>query len=163
MKRLSILVSLFLLALPALAADEAAKLHGLFERSWEIRLKEDPFFATSVGRHEYNDRLPSITLADLERQTAQTKALLAELAAIDRSKLPAAEVVNYDIFQRQLENGVANFELGDYQMPFNADSGFHTGFARAARGGAARHGQGLRELHHPPEGPGRATCGSRSS
>jgi uncharacterized protein (DUF885 family) len=130
MKRLSILVSTFLLALPALAADEVAKLHDLFEKSWEIRLKEDPFFATSVGRHEYNALVPSITLADLERQTAQTKALLAELAAIDRSKLPAGEVVNYDIFQRQLENGVAGFELGDYQMPFNADSGFHTGLAR---------------------------------
>jgi uncharacterized protein (DUF885 family) len=130
MKRLSILVALFLLALPALAADEVAKLHDLFERSWEYRLKEDPFFATSVGRHEYNDRLPSMTLADLERQTAQTKVFLAELAAIDRSKLPAGEVVNYDIFQRQLENGMAGFELGDYQMPFNADSGFHTSLAR---------------------------------
>jgi uncharacterized protein (DUF885 family) len=130
MKRPLILVSLFLLALPALAADEVAKLHDLFDRSWEIRLKEDPFFATSVGRHEYDDRLPSMTLADLERQTAETKALLAELAAIDRSKLPAGEVVNYDIFQRQLENGIASFELGDYQMPFNADSGFHTGLAR---------------------------------
>ncbi len=130
MKRLSILVSLFLLALPALAADEVAKLHDLFERSWEYRLKEDPFFATSVGRHEYGDRLPSMTLADMERQTAQAKAFLAELAAIDRGKLPAGEVVNYDIFQRQLENGIASFELGDYQMPFNADSGFHTGLAR---------------------------------
>src|SRR3712207_6236829 len=130
MKRLSILISLFLLALPALAADEVAKLHGLFDRAWEIRLKEDPLFATSVGRHEYNDRLPSITMADLERQNTQAKGLLAELTAIDRSKLPAGERVNYDIFQRQLQNGVESFELGDYQMPFNADSGFHSGFAR---------------------------------
>ena len=130
MKRPLILVSLFLLALPAFAADEVAKLHDLFDRSWETRLKEDPFFATSVGRHEYNDRLPSQTMADMERQTAEAKALLAELAAIDRSKLPAGEVVNYDIFQRQIENGIASFELGDYQMPFNADSGFHTGLAR---------------------------------
>lgn len=130
MKRLLILLSLFLLALPALAADEVAKLHDLFDRSWEIRLKEDPFFATSVGRHEYNDRVPSATLADLERQNAQTKAFLAELAAVDRSKLPTGEVVNYDIFKRQLVNGIEGFELGDYQMPFNADSGFHTGLAR---------------------------------
>src|SRR5215218_4717074 len=130
MKRLPILVSLLLLSVPALAADEVTKLHGLFDRDWETRLREDPLFATAVGRHEYDDRLPSMTLADLQRQVAEAKATLAELAAIDRSKLPSAEAVNYDIFRRQLENGVASFELGEYQMPFNADSGFHTSFSR---------------------------------
>jgi uncharacterized protein (DUF885 family) len=129
MKRMMILISLLLLAIPA-AADEVAKLHGLFEREWEFRLKEDPTFATSVGRHEYGDRLPSATLADLERQNAANKAMLGELDAIDRSKLPPEEQVNYDIFRRQLENRIAGFELGEDQMPFNADSGFHSGFSR---------------------------------
>jgi uncharacterized protein (DUF885 family) len=130
MKRLMILVSLFLLPVPAAAADAVAKLHDLFDRDWEFRLKEDPLFATSVGRHEYDDRLPSVTPADLERQTTTTKSMLGELAAIDRSQLPAEEQVSYDIFRRQLEDRVADFELGEYQMPFNADSGFHTGFSR---------------------------------
>ncbi|HEV2854921.1 MAG TPA: DUF885 domain-containing protein [Thermoanaerobaculia bacterium] len=130
MKRLSILICTFLFAIPTLAADEVAKLHDIFDRAWETRLKEDPLFATSVGRHEFDDRLPVMTFAELERQTAEAKALLAELDGIDRSKLPAAEAVNYDIFRRQVENGIASFELGDYQMPFNADSGFHTGFSR---------------------------------
>ena len=130
MKRLSILVALLFLSIPALAADEVSKLHDLFDRAWETRLREDPLFATSVGRHEYGDRLPSMAFADMQRGTAETKALLAELAAIDRSALPPMEAVNYDIFQRQLENGIAGFEMGEYQMPFNADSGFHTGFSR---------------------------------
>ncbi len=128
------LVFMFLmagLAAPASAAPaDVAKLHDLFGREWEFRLKEDPTFATSVGRHEYGDRLPSATLADLERQTAATNAFLSELKAIDRAQLPAEEQVSYDIFQRQLENRVAGFELGEDQMPFNADSGFHTGFSR---------------------------------
>jgi len=111
-------------------AEEAAKLHDLFNREWEFRLKEDPLFATSVGRHDYDDRLPSVTLADLERQNEATKAMLGELTGIDRSRLPADEQVSYDIFQQQLENRVANYELGEDQMPFNADSGFHTGFSR---------------------------------
>jgi len=34
------------------------------------------------------------------------------------------------ILARQVRNGIAAYELGDYQMPFNADSGFHTGFSR---------------------------------
>lgn len=129
MKHALVCLTLLLLPLPA-AADEVAKLHGLFDREWEFRLKEDPLFATSVGRHEYDDRLPSATMADLERQAAATKAFLGELQAIARDQLPAEEQVNYDIFRRQLEDRVADFELGDYQMPINADSGFHTGFSR---------------------------------
>jgi uncharacterized protein (DUF885 family) len=122
-----------LMTLSAYAADEVVRLHALFDRTWETNIKESPMFATSVGRHEYDDRLGSSTMADLERRNAQEKATLAELKAIDRSKLPPEEMVNYDIFGEQIENGIASFELGDYQMPFNADSGFHSGFARLAQ------------------------------
>jgi len=129
-RRLSILATLSLLAISARAADETTKLHAIFDRAWTTQLRENPLFATSVGRHEYDDRLPSITPADLERRNAQRIAILAELSTIDRSKLPAAEIVNYDIFKRQIDNAIESYDLGDYQMPINADSGFHTGFSR---------------------------------
>ena len=93
-------------------------------------MRESPTFATSVGRHEYDDRLASVTPADLERRHEHAKAVLAELATIDRSKLPPAEIVNYDMFKQQVENSITSYDLGDYQVPFNADSGFHTGFSR---------------------------------
>jgi uncharacterized protein (DUF885 family) len=134
MKKPLFLLSLLLLAgipsAPAMAADEASRLHDLFKREWEVRLKEDPLFATSVGRHEYDDQLPVMSFAELQRQNVESKAFLAELDAIDRSRLAAGEQVDADIFRRQLENRIAGFELGDYQMPFNADSGFHSGFSR---------------------------------
>ncbi len=128
------LCCLSLFTMPAAAqlpsADEARRLHDLFAREWELRLREDPVQATFVGRHEYDDRLPSVTRADLERHVAATRGFLAELDGIDRGKLAPADQVNADIFRRQLENRVADFELGDWQMPINADSGFHTGFAQ---------------------------------
>ena len=131
-RRLLLLALLALLARPGAGAPtpEVARLHAIFDRAWETRLRENPLFATSAGRHEFNDRLPSITPADLERRNAQRKATLAELDAIDRAKLPAVEVVNYDMFRQGLVNGMASYELGDYQIPINADSGFHTGFSR---------------------------------
>jgi uncharacterized protein (DUF885 family) len=132
-RQFAILIAVSLIALSAHAADEVVRLHALFDRTWETDLKESPMFATAVGRHEYDDRLGSSTMADLERENAEGKATLAELKAIDRSKLPPEEMVNYDIFQEQIENGIASFALGDYQMPFNADSGFHSGFARLAQ------------------------------
>ena len=123
------LLALFLFTIPLLA-DDVKKLHDLFDREWEVRLREDPTMATSVGRHEYNDRLPSTSLADLKRQADLARGFLAELKAIDRAKLPQAEAINYDIFRAQLEENVAEYELGDHEMPFNADSGFHSGFSR---------------------------------
>ena len=126
MKR--VLIAL-LLTLP-LHADEVAKLHEIFDRAWEQTLREEPLFATSVGRHEYNDLLPAVTPADLAKQYVRLKSHLAELAFIDRSKLPPAEVVNYEMFKRQLEDGIASYDLGDWQITFNSDSGFHTGFSR---------------------------------
>jgi uncharacterized protein (DUF885 family) len=135
MKKLLLLLALLLPAavpVAALAAtgDAAARLHDLFHREWEARLREDPLEATSVGRHEYDALLPSATLAELQRQNGEAKAFRDELAALDRARLSAIDQVNYDIFKRQLDNRIAGFELGEYQMPFNADSGFHTGFSR---------------------------------
>src|SRR3954452_20222926 len=120
------------LCAPTVFGDEVARLHALFDKTWETRIRENPTFATSVGRHEYDDKLGSMTPADLERRHAQAKVALAELAAIDVAQLPPAEGVNAGIFRRQLENAVESYEFGDYQMPFNADSGFHTGFSRLA-------------------------------
>jgi uncharacterized protein (DUF885 family) len=130
MKRPLLLLFLLLAAVPALAADETPRLNDLFKRDWETRLREDPFFASSVGRHEYDDRLPVVTLAELQRENGEDKGFLAELLAIDRSRLAAEDQVNYDMFRWQLENRIAGFNLGEYQMPFNADSGFHSGFSR---------------------------------
>ena len=128
--RASIVLVVLLSALSAHGADEVTRLHALFDSTWEQWLKDDPLFATAVGRHEYNDRLPSMTLAELERQHAKTKAALEELLAIDRSRVPAADAVSYDMFRRELENAIAAFELGQHQIPINADSGFHTEFSR---------------------------------
>ena len=127
MKR-ALLLSLLLAF--SLRADEAARLHAIFDRAWEAALQEDPLFATYVGRNESNDRLPSVTPAALEQQAKRLKATLAELATIDRTKLSAIDRVNYEIFKRQLEDGVAGYELGDWQITFNSDSGFHSGFSR---------------------------------
>src|SRR5438094_10579145 len=103
MNRLPLLLTLLAFALP-LAADEVARLHSLFDKTWETRIRESPMFATSVGRHELDDRLGSMTPADLEPRHAQAKAALAELSAIDRAALPLHALVNATLCRRQLDN-----------------------------------------------------------
>src|SRR5512140_3006084 len=110
MRRLSMVLMLSFMAFPMRGADEVKRLHSLFDRTWEQQLREEPQFATYVGRHEYDDRLASLTPADLRRYYDESKAALAELKSIDRSALPAPEVVNYDMFQRQLVDGIEAYE-----------------------------------------------------
>ncbi|HYG65728.1 MAG TPA: DUF885 domain-containing protein [Thermoanaerobaculia bacterium] len=138
MKLPSILVCLLLAAASGLAAQtaaqtspgaESARLHDLFRREWETQLRENPVYATIVGRHDYDDRLPAMGRADLERRNGLWKGFLEELKRIDRSKLPAEDVVSAEIFESELEDRIADYELGGWQMPFNADSGFHSDFA----------------------------------
>ncbi len=130
---LAVCLLVTLLAPPTLdAADSAssAKLHELFDREWEWRLGQDPEFATSVGRHEYDDRLTTASIEDLARRANQTKAFLAELDRIAPAELSPEDQTSAQVFRAQLTTRIADFELGDDEMPINADSGFHTGFAQ---------------------------------
>jgi uncharacterized protein (DUF885 family) len=108
----------------------AAALHDLFEREWESRLRNDPLFATRVGRHEYDHLMPSAARADLEVEIEETRGFLAELDAIAPDALSVSDRISFLIFRNQLEDRIADFEFGSYQVPFNADSGFHIGLAR---------------------------------
>jgi len=56
--------------------------------------------------------------------------MLGELGEIGRTGLSPEDVVNYDMFKAILEDRIAEQELGGYQIPWNADSGFHTSFSR---------------------------------
>lgn len=108
------------------------QLHDLFKEEWTFRLKEDPLFATSVGVNDFNDRLPSVTVEDEKRRTEFKRSILKKLKAIDPATLNGIDRVSYELFENQLQNGIAEFEFQGYLIPWNADSGFHTGFARLA-------------------------------
>ncbi|HEX6201210.1 MAG TPA: DUF885 domain-containing protein, partial [Thermoanaerobaculia bacterium] len=135
MRRIAISLSIALLLSFGLAAadsasDASSRLHDLFDREWEWRLEENPLLATDVGRHEYGDRLPSVGAEDRARQLEATRGFLADLDEIDREALTAEDRVSYDIFRAQLEERTTESEFGDWQIPINADSGFHIGMAR---------------------------------
>ncbi|MEE2775947.1 MAG: DUF885 domain-containing protein [Acidobacteriota bacterium] len=109
------------------------QLWDLFDREWRARLQRNPLMATSVGDHRYNDRLPDVSLAALAEHAALRRGFLAELNAIDLDDLDDGDRINVRIFRRQIEEAIAFFEFGDHQMPINADSGFHMGFAQLHR------------------------------
>ena len=108
----------------------AAGLYDIVDREWQVRLEANPLTATSVGVHDYDDRLPSVDPEDLEHRDGVWRGFLDELDELDRGGLSEADRINFDIFRAQLDNRVESYRFGAYQVPFNADSGFYSGFAR---------------------------------
>jgi uncharacterized protein (DUF885 family) len=126
-------VALAALAACAPAPDVRDGLYALFDEDWAARLVESPQFATSVGDHSRNDELADMSLDAIERRVERRRDVLRRLEEIDISGLSAADRINARMFERQLRSSVQGFEFGGYQMPLNADSGFHMGFARMHR------------------------------
>src|SRR5689334_15649849 len=84
-------------AMTALAQAPSTDLKKLFDDEWAWRMREDPLFATSVGDHRYDDKLPSVAVADHERRANDLRAFQKRLQAIDRTKLGDTDRMNYDI------------------------------------------------------------------
>ena len=113
--------------------EKNPKLHALFDEEWQFRLKEDPLFATNVGVHTYNDKLPSVTQKDQERRAQASQQFLNRLHEIDPATLNGTDRVSYELFERQLKDNISEVEFRAYLIPWTADSGFHTGFARLSK------------------------------
>lgn len=119
------------LAVESAQQDEVARFQAIADAVWEFDMVEDPLYATAVGDHRFNDRLPSESLEDQLRRQQQLKDFLAQLDQIDRTKLPRPEQINYDIFSRLLRDRVKEYEFESYLIPITNREGFHLDFVEA--------------------------------
>jgi uncharacterized protein (DUF885 family) len=93
-------------AFPAAAGDSTTMpavdaLHALFDATWERELRADPLLATYQGDTRYNDLWPDVSVAAIESRQRADRETLAALRRIDRSALPPAEQLNYELFERE--------------------------------------------------------------
>ncbi len=116
----------------AMAATPAESLKQLIAEEWEFEVREDPLFATQTGDHRFNDKLPSVTVADELRREKATQGFLQKLEAIDRSKLAGTDGLNYDLLRRTLRNRIGEYQFKTYYMPITNREGFHTEFPQLA-------------------------------
>jgi uncharacterized protein (DUF885 family) len=110
--------------------SQAKALHALFAEQWQYGLREDPLAATEVGDNRYNDRLPSLTPADLTRRDRHARDVLERLHRIDRARLAEPDTVSYDLFERALADAISEYRFKTYRQLITAEGGFHTDFSR---------------------------------
>jgi uncharacterized protein (DUF885 family) len=85
------------------AGTESARLRQFFDLYWTIRMRESPDLATFVGYPGLNDRWPDFSAESIALILRIAREERAALATIDRSRLTAAEQVDYDLARRRLD------------------------------------------------------------
>ena len=107
------------------------KLEALFDEVWEARMQRNPLFATSVGDHRFGSRLPDVSPESLAAGADEARGFLERLDRLERdaASWPANRRADAAILRRQLDDAVAGFDFGAWQVPFVSDSGFHTELA----------------------------------
>ena len=113
---------------PAVDQNVAAQ-NALFEEVYQTGLKNNPERATSAGDYRYNALLGDASLAEIAKEHAESDAFLARLKAIPTAGMSETDVMSHELMQRQFERAEVNYELKNYEMPINQQSGIHTGLA----------------------------------
>src|SRR5689334_1224679 len=110
----------FLISAPALAAKKPANapLLKLFDQVWQEDLADDPIGATQLGDPRYNDKLPDMTQATIDAHNARNFTRLQALRKIPRDKLDKPDQLNFDLFEREINERIneANFKSYLYSL-----------------------------------------------
>jgi uncharacterized protein (DUF885 family) len=94
------------------------KLRAFLADDWKYWMIEYPEMATSVGYPGQNDRWTDHSPAAIERRNRHLDESLKALRAIPREKLPPEEQLNFDLYQKLIENALAGLRFHDEADPF---------------------------------------------
>lgn len=109
---------------PASLADQ--QLAKLLATEWDYHLAHSPTEASILGDRRWNDRWPDLSFDSLREQYEHSKQVLEQMQAIDRSQLSPNDQVNFEMFKRQLEEGIEEYEFHAYLIPLNQRGGIQT-------------------------------------
>ena len=110
-------------------AERLAAQNALFEDSWQTSLRLSPTLATAVGDYRYNDQLGDNSQTGIAKRHQVDVAVLAKIKAIDPTGFPEQDLISHDLFLRQVQERVDDYDLKEYEMPISGMGGIHTSLA----------------------------------
>jgi uncharacterized protein (DUF885 family) len=121
---------IWLLAVSPLVHGEdeavAKRFRDLLTSEWEYTLRESPTFASHLGDKRYNDRWADASLVAIGRRHEHQKKVLEQLAKIDPEQLPAADRLNYRLFQKDIANDIEQYPFHWFLVPLDQRGGIQT-------------------------------------
>ena len=114
-------------AVPA-QAQQNADLRALAERYWEVCLRQDPAWATSLGEYRYNDQLEDLSEEGRKHRVQELRALERQLLRIPVPALADSDALIHQLLQESLRERLLRLELGTHLMPLDPLWGAHLRF-----------------------------------
>ena len=106
--------------------DAAARLRQLFAAEWDYEMEQNPTRASSLGDRRWNNRWADVSMAAITARHEHNRQVLARLKAINRSRLSAADQLNYDLFQKEYESRIEENAYRWHLVPINQRGGIQT-------------------------------------
>ncbi len=117
------------------AASESARLGQVVDAYFEDLLRLNPMLATSIGDPRYNDRyVVGIAPAVRAEREQFERDYLARIGQVDRSALPEADRLTYDVFKSGREREIAGYRFRDDLIPLNQFYSVPNSFAQLGSG-----------------------------
>ena len=104
-------------------ATPADDFSTLLDDAWEWQLSAYPVFASRLGDRRYNDRWTDLSLDAFAQRNDTRRDFLRRLRSIDSATLSASEQLNYDLFGRQLQTELDDYQFRDHLMPISQRGG----------------------------------------
>jgi len=118
-----LLASMVLLASSASLADASSEFSALLDDHWEWQMATSPVMASMLGDRRFNDQWGDGSLEGNEKQNQDTREFLRRVYAIEKNALSADDQLNYELFRRQLQQNVDEYEFNAHLMPFSHRGG----------------------------------------
>ena len=128
-----LILSLLLLLPASVLADGNQTLDTLLDEIWQYELKVSPLTATSLGHHEFDDKLSDISPSGLANQNKQFVQFMEKLEKFATKELDRTSQINVLMQKRRLKNYIDQYRFNAHFMPITSESGFHSSLASLPR------------------------------
>ncbi|MDH4029287.1 MAG: DUF885 domain-containing protein [Chromatiales bacterium] len=117
------------------AADPAARLQAMVDAWFEAYLEMNPWYATSISDHRFDDRLEIDISEDYRLQLGDLcERYLRQAESIERDLLSPGDVVTLDVFERELRLDLMRLEFPGHLLPFDHYNSTPNSFAELGSG-----------------------------
>ncbi len=119
MKSLRITVALAgILVSGTVFADVTEDFHALLDEHWEWTLDNHPETASWLGDKRGNDRWTDLGLQAIEARHVAEREFLRRTYAINADALSDEDRLNHELFRRELQDDVDEFQFNGHLIPF---------------------------------------------
>jgi prolyl oligopeptidase len=118
-------VTALLVCAPLFAQQRPSPIGTFFKDVFEEQLRDEPESATSIGRHEYDDRWDDWSKAGRQQRRAHIEQRLRELAAFPPAGLSPQDRLSARLLDYNLRRQLEAFDLEDGLLRVTQQNGLH--------------------------------------